>query len=78
MGNTMDAIQNASFRQASIPENTIAQGRSLGIWGDTHARMLRMVRRAAICSHPDGNRRFQNFIFQIHDGQVQKVHRIHE
>jgi hypothetical protein len=60
-------------RQYDVSDQAMAQAWELGITGDVKKRVARMARRSANCSHPEGNRRFEDYIFKIEDGVVKSV-----
>lgn len=57
----------------TITEQAIAQARRLGIRGDVSARLARMARRAAMLSHPLGNRRYDEFVLRVDDNTVKSI-----
>jgi len=56
-----------------VTENARVQARSLGVAGNVDARIKKMVRRSAPCTHDCGNWRYENFVFDVEDGEVLSV-----
>ena len=64
------------IRDYSISKDAIAQGRSVGLYGDTAKRLLRMAKRSAPFTSEHGNRRFNDYVMKIENGAVTGVTRI--
>ncbi len=64
------------YRAYKISDGVARQARGLGVYGDTKARLQRMLKRAAMFTSPAGNRRFQNFAFMVEGDVVKWVARL--
>ena len=64
------------FGTYRFTEAAIAQARRLGVYGQTSARLSRMLKRAAPLTSPLGDRRFQDLAFKLQDDLVVWVERI--
>ena len=49
-----------------LPE-VIDQARRLGMYGNVSTRLCKMVKQAAPFTHPDGNMRFESFVFRVEE-----------
>ena len=67
---------SGDFRQFQVSDHAYAKGLALGIDGDVDARIARMARRSAPCTHPSGNRRFEDFVLSIDGDTVVNIERI--
>lgn len=64
------------FKEYQVEDRVLAQARGLGIYGDTKARIGRMLKRAAPHTSPLGNRRFLDFVFMVDQDKVLWVARM--
>jgi len=60
-------------RLFTVSDAALAEAEALPLFGDTRRRLVRMARRAAPVTHPDGNRRFHDFVLRIEDGEIRGV-----
>lgn len=49
------------------------QAKKLGFLTRVNDRLQRMALRAAVITHPQGNRRFGNYLLRIHDGRLEAI-----
>lgn len=68
---------SSEFRQFSVSDHAYAKGEMLGIDGDVEARIARMARRSAPCTHPNGNRRFEDFLLTVDGNTVTDIERFY-
>ena len=59
-----------SFRAYQATPEAIKQGRSIGIYGNTAARLARAAKRSAQFTGDLGNRRFLNFVLTLHGEKI--------
>lgn len=60
----------------AIPEAVIAQGRLWGLYGDTEARLMRMIRRSVPVPGVKHVRRFLDWELIFNQGELSGVARI--
>lgn len=60
----------------SVSDEAVRDARDIGLCGDVRLRLARMARQAAPLTHPDGNRRFDQFVLKVQDKQVLAVNRL--
>lgn len=65
-----------SFRDYRATDRAIERGRQAGVFGDTGKRLVRMAKRSAPVTSEYGNRRFQEFVLKVDDGQIIDVTRV--
>lgn len=63
-------------RMYMVSAGAIAQAKMLGIGGAVEKRLLRMARRSAPLTHPEGNRRFDDFVLLIQDNVLRGINRL--
>jgi hypothetical protein len=59
-----------------VSEEAQKQARELGIAGAVIKRLQRMAERSAPVTHPRGNRRFDDFVLELHDRTIVGVDRL--
>ena len=59
-----------TWRKFEVSQEAIDDAKRLSLFGDVEKRIARMATRSAPFTHPDGNRRFLNFVFRIEDGCI--------
>jgi len=64
------------FREYRVSPRAIEQARTLGLTGDTEARVKEIARQAAAFTHPDGNWRFEGYVLWIYEGEIRSVCRL--
>lgn len=62
-----------SFKTYAASQEVVSKARSLGVLGDTEARLKRMARRSAPFTSDVGNRRFMNYVLLIEGGTIKDV-----
>ena len=67
---------SGDFRAYAVSDHAYRKGVLLGLDGDVEARISRMARQSARCTHHAGNRRFEDFILTIHGETVTDIERI--
>src|SRR5262245_41545901 len=60
-------------REFVVTPEAVDQGRRLGVGEDVATRVARMARRAAPVTHPQGNRRFEEWVLRIEKGVVLSI-----
>lgn len=71
------AIVRLNPSVVTIDQDILAFARhGLGLKGDTEARLRRMLKQSALITHPHGNRRYLDFLFDVREGRLCAVHRI--
>jgi hypothetical protein len=66
------------FKEYRASAGAIAQGRALGLYGDTAKRLSRMARRSAPFTGELGNRRYEEFVLAVNGDQVEGVSRLED
>lgn len=56
-----------------VTEAALTAAKERGVEGDVKARVIRMARRSAICTHPLGNRRFEDYVLNVEGTRVTDV-----
>jgi hypothetical protein len=64
------------FKSYRFTDAALGMARAVGVYGDTAARLGRMLKRAAPFTSPLGNRRFQEFSFRVEEDLVTAVYRL--
>jgi hypothetical protein len=64
------------MKQFVVAPEAIDQGRRLGVGEDVATRIARMARRAAPFTHPQGNRRFEDWVLRIDKGVVLAIDKL--
>lgn len=52
---------------------TVRKARTIGIYGNTIARLSRMARRSAPVTNDYGNRRFMSYVLRVEGSTIQDV-----
>lgn len=65
-----------SRREFIVSEAAVREARSVGLYGETAARLKRMARRSAPFTSKHGNRRFHDFVLDVSDGVIRSVTRL--
>ena len=60
----------STYRKYRVSPEALAQGAALGLGP---RRIGRMARSAAPVTHPQGNRRYDDFILRVNDGVVLSI-----
>lgn len=63
-------------RMLRVTEKAVQDAIAHGVGGDVKSRVARMATRSAPYTCPFGNRRFENFVLDLWDGEVRAVRRI--
>ncbi|QIG76968.1 hypothetical protein EVC30_140 [Rhizobium phage RHph_Y1_11] len=63
----------ADARHVIVTDTAMRQAKHLGVGGNVKSRLERMARRAAVITHPQGNRRFGDYLLRIKDGQLEAI-----
>ncbi len=61
------------FREYTASPEAVRDAEQLGMGGNVAERLTAMARRSAICTEVLGNRRFDEFLMDIHEGVIRKV-----
>lgn len=72
------STEGATKNEFVVAEKAAAMAREIGIGGDVRARLSRMARRAAPITHPEGNRRFDDFVLRVNGKTVEAVCRYYQ
>ncbi len=59
-----------------VSDQALRQAREIGIGGAVVKRLQRMGMRSAPYTHPDGNRRFDDFVLSVQGKEIVGVNRI--
>ena len=59
-----------------IEPKVLEQARKAGLFGNVERRLRKMVFLAAPASFPEGNRRYEGFLFRIEKGVLKEIHTI--
>jgi hypothetical protein len=62
-------------RHVTVLPDAIVKAKRLGISGNIEERLKRMALRAAIITHPQGNRRFGDYLLRIKEGRLEMIMR---
>ena len=66
--------------QQIVPNAVLYQAQRLGVDGDNadelRKEICRMILNSAPVTHPQGNRRYDDWIFYVHENVVKRVHLI--
>jgi hypothetical protein len=63
------------FKAFQVTTEAVAQGRRIGVYGETEKRLARMARRSAPVTSDLGNRRFNEFVLTVEEARVLWVER---
>lgn len=59
-----------------VSPEAVQHAKEIGIGGVRIKRLQRMAERSAPFTHPDGNRRFDDFVLLVRDKQIMGVNRL--
>ncbi|QIG66802.1 hypothetical protein EVB27_133 [Rhizobium phage RHph_TM16] len=60
-------------RHVTVSIEAVQQAKKLGFLTGARARLERMALRSAVITHPQGNRRFGNYLLRIHNGTLEAI-----
>lgn len=63
-------------RLYQVADSAIQQAKELGLSGAVVKRLQRMAMRSAPLTHPDGNRRFDDFVLMVVNKQIVGINRL--
>lgn len=67
-----------SFRAYAVTAPALSSARRAGLYGRVEARLRKMARLSAPCTHPLGTRRFRQYLFNIEGDKILRVLRLSE
>ena len=69
-------IRIAPPNKYTVDQEAINQARMIGLCGDVDKRLIRMAKRSAPLTHPEGNRRFDDFVLFVQNKVVKYINRL--
>lgn len=73
-----DATQGGRAPEPTVAPTAIANATAIGLKGDVQTEILNLLRLSAPVTHERGNRRFEDFIFNVVGDVVRAVYRLNE